>query len=327
VNVQTAEKGKWNVRKKRWKLKKHGTIKEFVMEKHGKLKEFMMITSVTVMREYAKVSTSVLANATTTTIVTVVMIMTIVSIVIGMIIKVVDVHENEMMMVITTVAVLVTVKVGDLAEIVLVAGDLAEIVLTVKAGQIAATVNVTEIKILDRAVMTIEIGSALREVTTEAVIENVNEIVIDLIAAKTNKVVIILRNVVEVKSVLIRTVLTAENETLKMKRIKTKRILIRIKVHMMTILIDTQDEMMIVIEMAIQVVTVINVLDVRMKLTAAEERVANVKVAKVALIKVQEQDRLVMITLMMKERLIKPMTMTFLLLMIMTMIFLTLHRL
>ena len=88
---------------------------------------------------------------------------------------------------------------------------------------------------------------------------------------------------------------------------------------------------MIVIEMVIQVVMVINLLDVRMKPIVAAEMVANVKVAKVALIKVQEQDRLVMITLMMKERLIKPMTMTFLLLMItnplMTMIFLTLHRL
>jgi hypothetical protein len=237
----------------------------------------------------------------------------------------VEVHENDMMMVIAIVVIIVTVE----------ADDLVEIVATVEADQIAAiekteTVNVTEIKILDKTVMmTIEIGNALREVKTEAVIENVNEIVIDLIAAKKNKGVI--RNVVEAKSVLIKTVLTVEKENLKMTRME--RIQIRPKVQMVTILIETQDEMMmIVIEMVIQVVKVINVLDVRMKLTAAEEMVVNINtVAKVALIKVQEQDRLVMITLMMKERLIKPMTMTFLLLMItnplMTMIFLTLHRL
>ena len=126
------------------------------------------------------------------------------------------------------------------------ADDLVEIVVTVIADEIAEietteTVNVTEIKILDRTVMmTIEIGNALREVKTEAVIENVNEIVIDLIAAKTNKVVIILRNVVEVKSVLIKTDLTVEKEILKMmKRITTEKKQVGTKVQKVTISIET----------------------------------------------------------------------------------------
>jgi hypothetical protein len=215
-----------------------------------------------------------------------------------------------------------------------VATEIAEIVN--KIASVAETktniIHVTKTGIIDMFEKTVKNDIALRE--AENVVTNV--IVIDLIVVRKNKVVIILRNVVEVKTVLVKSVLAVEKGTLKMTRmerihIRQKVQVVTIKVQVVTILIETQDEIMM-IEMVTQVVTVINRLDERMKLIEVEEMGVKVnKVAKAALIKVQEKVHLVMIKWIMKERLIRPMTITFPLLMTMNLLttttFLTLRRL
>jgi hypothetical protein len=240
-----------------------------------------------------------------------------------MTIKLVDDHENEMTTMATvTVLVLVFVEADEV-----VATEIAEIVNKIASVAEIKTniIHVTKTGIIDMFEKTVKNDIALRE--AETVVMNV--IVIDQIVVRENKVVIILRNVVEVKTVLVKSVLTVEKENLKMTRME--RIQIRPKVQMVTILIETQDEIMM-IEMVTQVVTVINQLDERMKLTEVEEMVVKVnKEAKAALIEDQEKVHLVMIKSIMKELLIRLMTMTFLLSMIMNLLtmttFLTSHRL
>ena len=247
-----------------------------------------------------------------------------------------------------TVPVLVSVEADEV-----VATEIAEIEIVNKIVSVVETrtniietrtniIHVTKTGIIDMFEKTVKNDIALRE--AENVVTNV--IVIDLIVVRKNKVVIILRNVVEAKTVPVKSVLTVEKENLKMTRME--RIQIRQKVQMVTILIETQDEIMM-IEMITQVVTVINRLDERMKPTEVEEMVVKVnKEAKAALIEDQEKVHLgmaliedqenvhlVMIKLIMKEPLIRPMTMipmtmTFLLSMIMNLLttttFLTSHR-
>jgi hypothetical protein len=262
-------------------------------------------------------------------------------VVIGMTIELVDDHENEMTTMATvTVLVLVFVEADEV-----VATEIAEIVNTIASvAEIKTNITpVTKTGIIDMFEKTVKTDIALRE--AETVVRNV--IVIDQIVVRENKMFIILRNVVEVKTVLVKSVLTVEKENLMMTRME--RIQIRLKVQMMTILIETQDEIMM-IEMITQVVTVINRFDERMKPTEVEEKVVKVnKEAKaaliedqekvhlgMALIEDQEKVHLVMIKLIMKEPLIRPMTMipmtmTFLLSMIMNLLttttFLTSHRL
>ena len=237
-------------------------------------------------------------------------------VVIGMTIELVDDHENEMTTMATvTVLVLVFVEADEV-----VATEIAEIVNKI-ASEAEIKTNITHVTktgIIDMFEKTVKTDIALRE--AETVVRNV--IVIDQRVARENKVFIIIRNVVEVKTVLVTSVLTVEKENLKMTRME--RIQIRPKVQrpkvqmvtMVTILIETQDEIMM-IEMVTQVVTVINRLDERMKLIEVEEMVVKVnKEAKAALIEDQEKVHLVRIKSIMKERLIRPMTITFLLSMI-----------
>jgi hypothetical protein len=294
------------------------------MHEHEKFKEYAMIMSVRMIIKYVKVLTTVPASDKTTFMMTVAVTIIVVKIgVIGMTIELVGDHENEMTTMATvTVLVLVFVEADEV-----VATEIAEIVN--KIASVAETktniIHVTKTGIIDMFEKTVKNDIALRE--AENVVTNV--IVIDLIVVRKNKVVIILRNVVEVKTVLVKSVLAVEKGTLKMTRME--RIQIRQKVQMVTILIETQDEITM-IEMVTQVVTVINLLDEKMKLTEVEEMVVKVnEEAKAALIEVQKKIHLVMIKSIMKELLIRPMTITFLLSMIMNLLttttFLTSHRL